>query len=599
VASAYLDSDTAHLSGTQTFSGAKTFSADTTTFTSATADSPIIKVLNTTDDDDAGQLIFEKLRDDDGVAQRQDLGEIWFRGQDNAQNTQDYANVFGEIDVSTGGQESGKLTLSVASHDGDVQSGLTLVGGDVDQEVDVGLGSGAASTTVIAGTLTMGSTAFVNNSGVIQVATQGTIDHDSLANFVANEHIDWTGSSAGTIHSSNIPTLNQSTTGQAATVATIAGLAPNTATTQATQPNITTLAGVSAIGTAGTPITITSDTVTFQSANADDPIVTIKNTSNDTNEMASLKFVKDRGAAPDVGTNLAEIYFIGEDSGQNEQEYGRILSEIDVATHGQESGVLKFGVANHDGGNGYGLIMTGGSANDEVDVTLGLGAASVVTIPGDIDLAGDIDVDGTLEADAITLGGTALNSLYSPIAGSENIESVGTIGEGTWEGTVIASSHLDADTMHYSAQRQLTHHTIKDDIGTGVVYISLGEIDAESGTKSNKNLPLLAPVAGKLLKVFLRTVEDMSASGHNTNLTWRLLTRAATATTTGNATVIGTQTGAGPTGSSMATYDFTSSLDSGTNAIVAGDKVQLSVQSDAASADSLFFITCLWEWDLS
>ena len=62
----------------------------------------------------------------------------------------------------------------------------------------------------------MGSTAFVNNSGVVQVATQGTIDHDSLANFVANEHIDWTGSSAGTIHSSNIPTLNQDTTGVAA-----------------------------------------------------------------------------------------------------------------------------------------------------------------------------------------------------------------------------------------------------------------------------------------------------------------------------------------------------------------------------------------------
>ena len=159
-----------------------------------------------------------------------------------------------------------------------------------------------------------------------------------------------------------------------------------------------------------------------------------------------------------------------------------------------------------------------------------------------------------------------------------------------------------SDEARYSATRQLTHHTIKDDIGTGVIYISLGEIDAESGTISNKNLPLLAPVAGKLLKVFLRTVEDMSASGHDTNLTWRLLTRAATATTTGNATVIGTKVAAGPTSSSMATYDFTdltTSGASGTNAIVAGDKVQLSVQSDAASADGLFFITCLWEWDLS
>jgi hypothetical protein len=67
------------------------------------------------------------------------------------------------------------------------------------------------------GGITTGSTSFVNSSGVIQVATQGTIDHDSLANYVANEHIDWTGASAGTIHSTNIPTLNQDTTGNAAT----------------------------------------------------------------------------------------------------------------------------------------------------------------------------------------------------------------------------------------------------------------------------------------------------------------------------------------------------------------------------------------------
>ena len=91
----------------------------------------------------------------------------------------------------------------------------------------------------------------------------------------------------------------------------------------------------------------------------------------------------------------------------------------------------------------------------------------------------------------------------------------------------------------------------------------------------------------------------MSPSGHDTTLTWSLLTRAASATTGGNAAVIGTKTGAGPTDSSMVTYDLTTDIDSGTNVIAAGDKVQLSVQSDAASDDSLFFITCLWEWDLS
>ena len=44
------------------------------------------------------------------------------------------------------------------------------------------------------------------------------IDHDALTNFLAAEHVDWAGASAGTIHSTNIPTLNQNTTGSAATL---------------------------------------------------------------------------------------------------------------------------------------------------------------------------------------------------------------------------------------------------------------------------------------------------------------------------------------------------------------------------------------------
>ena len=178
---------------------------------------------------------------------------------------------------------------------------------------------------------------------------------------------------------------------------------------------------------------VNGDVVTFESANADDPIVTIKNTSNGTNDMASLKMVKDR-ADNDVsaGTNIAEIYFVGEDSAQNEQEYGRILSEIDVGTNGQESGKLKFGVANEDGGNGYGLTMQGGSVNDEIDVTVGLGAASVTTIAG-----------------TLTMGSTAAmtNAGLLSVANQSNITGVGTIGTGTWQGTAIATAYIADDAV--------------------------------------------------------------------------------------------------------------------------------------------------------
>jgi len=532
--------------------------ADELHMSNTTADAPIIKLINTTNDDQASQLIFEKLRADDAVAVGQNIGEIWFRGQDAAQNTQNYGFVLGEIDVSTSGQESGKVSLGIANHDGGNGRGLILTGGSENNEVDAIIGLGANSVTTVAGDLVVTS-----------------------------------------------------------------------------------------------DLTVSGDTVTFESANADDPIVTIKNTSNAANDMASLNFVKirDNSGTAATGDNLAEIYFTGEDASGNTQEYARVLSEIDVATHGQESGRLKFGVASHDGGNGYGLTMQGGSEDNEVDVTLGLGANSVVTVPGNIDLAGDIDVDGTLETDALTIGGATIaaigttaittlgtigtgvwqgttiktayigddqvtedklaNTLLAEIDANTakvtnsdqskadinalDITELGTISSGVWNGTAIASANLDADTMHYSAQRQLTHHTIVDDIDTQVVFLSLAEFDGENTTISNNKLPLIAPVAGKLLKVFVRCSHNLSG----VDFTWKLYTRTSSASTNGNAAEIGAQTGTGPTNGNMVTYDFTTGLDSGTNAIGAGDKVQISLETDGSTSNANFFITLMWEWNLS
>jgi hypothetical protein len=166
-----------------------TVDSDTFTITSSTADQPIVKLLNTSNDsNNSAQLIFEKLRADDGVEQGQNLGEIWFRGQNSAQESEDYAYIIGEIDVSADGEESGILKLGVANDDGGNGAGLTMTGGDTDNEIDVTIGLGAASVTTVGGTLTMGSTATINNSGVIQVAAQTVIDHDQLANFAPGEH---------------------------------------------------------------------------------------------------------------------------------------------------------------------------------------------------------------------------------------------------------------------------------------------------------------------------------------------------------------------------------------------------------------------------
>ena len=83
-------------------------------------------------------------------------------------------------------------------------------------------------------------------------------------------------------------------------------------------------------------------------------------------------------------------------------------------------------------------------------------------------------------------------------------------------------------------------------------------------------------------------------------LTWRLKTQALGVNYTGGPSTIGTQSGAGCANTAMTTYDFTSSLDSGDNIIDAGDAVYLTLQSDTDFGNNVtYYITCLWEWDLS
>ena len=58
------------------------------------------------------------------------------------------------------------------------------------------------------------------------------------------------------------------------------------------------------------------------------------------------------------------------------------------------------------------------------------GTVSAIVFKGNID-AVDGDFDGTLEADAITIGGTAIGSIFSPIAGGTGIVTTGALDTGS------------------------------------------------------------------------------------------------------------------------------------------------------------------------
>ena len=473
-----------------------------------------------------------------------------------------------------------------------------------------GNASGSSGTVTSIGNLT-GEVTSTNRATVI---AGDVVDEANLkcSNGPTNGHfLSAQSGNTGGLTWAAIPTLNQNTTGQAGTVATIAGLAPNTAptgtfvlpATAASQANITTLTGLTTVGTTGATFNIQSDNIISINPTSSKPEFALLNITDDASASV-ITFVKQKiiTSAPYIAAGLdndvvGTIDFQGKgDNLSEDTDFARIYADIHDASDATISGRLNLQVEAHGGGLESGLVLTGGSQDDEVDVTVGLGADSVVTIPGNIDLAGDIDVDGTLEVDAFKGTGstTITNILDEDAMGSNSATALAT----QQSIKAYADTKVSKDTT-----RQLTHHTIVDDIdnsdGTGTpIFISLGQIDAENTSATNKNLPLLAPVAGKLLKVFIR-----SSSAMNTvDLTFKLYTRTVAQSTNGTAAEVGAKLMAGPTNKTQVTFDFedlTTTGASGTNAIAAGDKVLLSIESSGATSNSTMFISCLWEWDLS
>ena len=191
----------------------------------------------------------------------------------------------------------------------------------------------------------------------------------------------------------------------------------------------------------GTDLSCTTDTVTFTSANADDPAFLIVNTAND-NQACRFRMMKDRGSAQTNNDRVGEMDFVGEDAAGNQQQYGKIMIQALEVTHGQEAGKMSFQVAEYDGANTTGLSLSGQDADGEVDVTIGAGAASTTTITG-----------------TLTTGSTAAltNAGLVAVANQSNITGLGTISSGVWEGTAVATDQ-QKHVMHY----QTTGYSVPD-----------------------------------------------------------------------------------------------------------------------------------------
>jgi len=262
-------------------------------------------------------------------------------------------------------------------------------------------------------------------------------------------------------------------------------------------------------------VTFNCDNITFESSNADDPNVLIKNTTND-NQAARLTFTKDRGAAMGDNDRVAEIDFVGEDASQNTQGYGKIMCQALESDNGVETGTVKIQVAEYDGTLTNGLRVAGGDADGVVDVTLGAGAASTTTIAG-----------------TLTMGSTAAltNAGLVAVANQTGITGVGTISSGTWQGTAIASAYLDTDTAHLTTNQTFTgvktfnesinkkalHFVYTSDkfVNTTATetYFSLADSDRDQPTGSEDGIAVMmvCPLNGILKHVIINSSSNLSS----------------------------------------------------------------------------------------
>ena len=130
-------------------------------------------------------------------------------------------------------------------------------------------------------------------------------------------------------------------------------------------------------------LTVNGDSVTFQSSDDSEPVVMIKNT-NSNNSGAELRFIKDKGAVGANSDEIGIIKFVGDNAAQEQIYFAHIKGGIDNAgaADGAEGGTVKIAVASHDGELQNGLVVQDGNAEDEVDVEIANGTASVTTIAG-------------------------------------------------------------------------------------------------------------------------------------------------------------------------------------------------------------------------
>ena len=156
------------------------------------------------------------------------------------------------------------------------------------------------------------------------------------------------------------------------------------------------------------------------SATADKGRLTIQTT--DSGAGAGALILKNNGGTGANNDSAGSIDFqcIGGAGNTDLMNMAGLKASMPTATSGDEIGKLQIQVCS-DGQTSPidGIVVNGTSTTGRADVTLGLGAASVVTVPGTMDIAGAVDIAGDLTLSAggdgaLNFGTAGENSIKIP-----------------------------------------------------------------------------------------------------------------------------------------------------------------------------------------